>query len=152
MTNEYEIARNVEPLREAVEAGEGRAALIALRFCLMLDEKPPEWLRRYLVNAISARESSDATSLDEAFNWPAITSKSAGKLRKIAHWSGYIWLRMQALAEEQRNERGWTQRERAELIAEEINRFAPGDLRVNRTLVEEAYAIRNHELREIPGK
>lgn len=146
MSNDYEIAHNVEPLREAAEAGDGKAALVALRFCLLLDEKPPAWLRQCLVNAISARLNSEAVSLDDAFKWPAITSKSAGKLRKIAHWSGHIWLRMHQLADEQRGERGWTQRARAEVIAEEINQFAPRQLRVNRPLVEEAYKIRNQEL------
>ncbi len=152
MSNEYEMAHNVEPLRKAVEGGDGKAALVALNFCLMLDEKPPTWLRKSLMTAIRARLGSEAASLDDAFRWPAITSKAAGKLRKIEHWSGYVYLRMQQLAEEQRNKRGWTQRERADVIAEEINRFAPADLRVNRPLVEEAYKIRNQEMRAIPGK
>ena len=61
-------AEMLEGRREAVEAGDGEALLIAVLDALVAREPFPGWLGDALIAAIRRYQQHDAHSLDEAFN------------------------------------------------------------------------------------
>lgn len=140
---------NLENLQKGFASGNKLAPLLAVRLCAWMYNFPlPAWASEEIARAVSKRNAGEAQTLDEAFGAPKLTYRKV--TRKAVHWEGYVFLRVKELREQGKRLRGTTDKDMYQAVADEINKIAPRDLRVNRNSVEAMYLRRNAFMRLNP--